>query len=78
MSGPVEASSTLSAAHFIYIPLCLLAGAVLGWLLGSRSSRDEIGRLRRLLEEEERRSTESRMAGDAGQPRPKVTDTESG
>jgi hypothetical protein len=69
MSSPQEVSSTLSAAHFIYIPLCILAGVVLGWLLGSRSSRDEISRLRRLLEEEERRSTEQRLAS-SHQPGP--------
>jgi heme exporter protein D len=29
-----------SAAHFIYIPVAMLLGVVLGWVLGSRAARD--------------------------------------
>jgi hypothetical protein len=30
----------MGAGHFIYIPLILLLGIVIGWTLGSRSVRD--------------------------------------
>ena len=30
----------MGAGHFIYIPLVLLAGIVIGWILGSRGARD--------------------------------------
>jgi hypothetical protein len=30
----------VTAGHFIYIPLVLLVGVVLGWVLGSRAVRD--------------------------------------
>jgi hypothetical protein len=31
---------TPSAAHFIYIPVMILIGIVIGWVLGSRAARD--------------------------------------
>lgn len=31
---------TPSAAHFIYIPVMILLGIVIGWILGSRAARD--------------------------------------
>jgi hypothetical protein len=31
---------TPSAAHFIYIPVMILVGIVIGWVLGSRAARD--------------------------------------
>lgn len=30
----------MTSAHFIYIPIVLLVGIVLGWVLGSRAARD--------------------------------------
>ena len=30
----------MNAAHFIYIPACLLVGVVVGWILGSRAAAD--------------------------------------
>lgn len=30
----------MTAAHFIYIPVCILIGVVVGWILGSRAARD--------------------------------------
>ena len=30
----------MNAAHFIYIPLCILLGIVFGWILGGRAARD--------------------------------------
>ena len=29
-----------SAAHFIYIPVCVLVGIVIGWVLGGRAAAD--------------------------------------
>jgi hypothetical protein len=31
---------TPSAAHFIYIPVMILVGIVIGWILGSRAAKD--------------------------------------
>ena len=31
---------TPNAAHFIYIPVMILLGVVIGWILGSRAARD--------------------------------------
>lgn len=56
-----QAATTFSAAHFIYIPLCIFAGVVLGWLLGSRSARAEIDRLKQLLASEEERQAAERL-----------------
>jgi hypothetical protein len=30
----------MGAGHFIYIPVTMLVGIVLGWVLGSRAARD--------------------------------------
>lgn len=30
----------MSAGHFIYIPIVLLLGVVVGWVLGSRAAQD--------------------------------------
>jgi hypothetical protein len=30
----------MGAGHFIYIPVTILVGIVLGWILGSRAARD--------------------------------------
>jgi hypothetical protein len=62
MSGAEEARGVFSAAHIIYIPLCILAGIFLGWFLGARGSRAEVTRLRQLLEAEEARAADERIA----------------
>jgi membrane protein YqaA with SNARE-associated domain len=31
---------TPSAAHFIYIPVAMLLGIVIGWVLGARAAKD--------------------------------------
>jgi hypothetical protein len=31
---------TPSAAHFIYIPVMILVGIVIGWVLGARAAKD--------------------------------------
>ena len=30
----------MNAAHFIYIPVCILIGLVFGWILGGRAAKD--------------------------------------
>jgi hypothetical protein len=30
----------MTAAHFIYIPVCILIGVIFGWILGGRAARD--------------------------------------
>ena len=62
MGGAEEARTVFSAAHLIYIPLCVLAGVVVGWVLGSRSARAEIARLQRLLADTEERDAARRMS----------------
>lgn len=62
MGGAEEARTVFSAAHFIYIPLCVLTGLILGWVLGARSSKGEIARLQRLLEAEDERQANERLA----------------
>ncbi|MGH9176727.1 MAG: hypothetical protein ACRD1H_20330 [Vicinamibacterales bacterium] len=52
----------MNAAHFIYIPVCILIGVVFGWILGGRAARDayltELGRREeRRTKNEERRTT---------------------
>lgn len=41
----------MSSAHFIYIPCTLLAGLVIGWILGSRAARDAYAAQLKRLEE---------------------------
>ena len=62
MSGAeVEATRTVfSAAHFIYIPLCIFAGVIIGWILGARSAQTEIQGLRGLLATAEEQAAEQR------------------
>lgn len=35
-------SGSISAGHFIYIPLTILIGVVLGFILGGRAARDAL------------------------------------
>lgn len=30
----------MTAGHFIYIPVCILIGIVIGWILGGRAAKD--------------------------------------
>jgi hypothetical protein len=62
LGGAEEARTVFSAAHMVYIPLCVLVGVVLGWVLGSRSARAEIARLQRLLADTEERDAAQRMS----------------
>ena len=45
----------MNAAHFIYIPICILIGIVFGWILGGRAARDAY--LAELRRREQRTST---------------------
>jgi hypothetical protein len=53
----------MTAAHFIYIPLCILLGIVIGWILGSRAARDAY--LAELRRREQRHSDSSAGRRDA-------------
>ncbi len=44
-----------SAAHFIYIPVILLIGIVIGWVLGSRAAADAIAMEQRKRDERAQR-----------------------
>lgn len=46
---------TPSAGHFIYIPVVLLIGVVIGWVLGSRAAADAIAMEQRKREERAQR-----------------------
>lgn len=46
---------TPTAGHFIYIPVVLLLGVVLGWVLGSRAAADAMA-----MEERRRKEREAR------------------
>ena len=47
----------MNAAHFIYIPVCILIGVVFGWILGGRAARDAY--LAELARRDERRTKKS-------------------
>ncbi len=46
---------TPTAGHFIYIPVILLMGVVLGWVLGSRAAADAMAMAQRKREERAQR-----------------------
>ncbi len=46
---------TPSAGHFIYIPVILLIGVVIGWVLGSRAAADAIAMEQRKRDERAQR-----------------------
>lgn len=48
----------MTAAHFIYIPMVLLVGIVIGWILGGRAAKDAY------LAELRRRERKSAVRGD--------------
>lgn len=45
-----------SIAHVIYIPVVLLVGIVIGWVLGSRAAADAMAMERRRREEKAKRT----------------------
>ena len=44
--------------HIIYIPMILMLGLVLGWVLGSRATRNQITREKERAERREQRRRE--------------------
>ena len=54
----------MTAGHFIFIPSVLLAGLVIGWILGSRAARDAYAAELRRRDEKAARAAEK--AGRAG------------
>ena len=57
----------MTAGHFIFIPSVLLAGIVIGWILGSRAARDAYAaELRRREEKAVKRAGQAGRAGGAG------------
>jgi hypothetical protein len=53
---------TPTAGHFIYIPMVLLLGVVIGWVLGSRAVADAMAMERRKREERAQRQRDSGTA----------------
>ncbi|HUU36533.1 MAG TPA: hypothetical protein VMW48_20850 [Vicinamibacterales bacterium] len=47
--------ATPTAGHFIYIPVTLLVGIVIGWVLGSRAAADAMAMAQRKREERAQR-----------------------
>lgn len=47
---------TPSAGHFIYIPVVLLLGVVVGWMLGSRAAADALAMEQKKRDERAARS----------------------
>lgn len=54
---------TPTAGHFIYIPVVLLVGIVIGWVLGSRAAADAMAMERRRREEKARRTSPPAAGG---------------
>ena len=52
---------TPSAGHFIYIPVILLVGVVVGWVLGSRAAADAMA-----MEQKKREERAQRKAAAGG------------
>jgi hypothetical protein len=46
-----------SAAHFIYIPVIMLVGVVIGWVLGGRAAADAMAMEQRKREERAQRKS---------------------
>ena len=60
-----------TSAHFIYIPIILIIGIVLGFIMGSRATRDAFALEQRKAEERAARKAARAAAaatGDAGKP----------
>jgi hypothetical protein len=65
------------SSHFIYIPVVLILGIVLGWVLGSKATRDELAlQARKAAERESLRA--ARQARDAARDAAAKSTTSSG
>ena len=56
----------MTSAHFIYIPIVILVGIVIGWVLGSRAARDAYAM--ELKKREERAAREKARSQQSGRP----------
>jgi hypothetical protein len=55
----------VNAAHFIYIPVCILIGLVFGWILGGRAAMDAYSaELRRRDQRSARKNEERRTKNE--------------
>jgi hypothetical protein len=59
---------TPTAGHFIYIPVVLLLGIVIGWVLGSRAAADAMAMEKRRREERAQRNPEPRTPSPGPRP----------
>ena len=50
--------ANMTSAHFIFIPVVLFVGFVIGWILGSRAAQDAMA-----MEMKKRQSREQRAEG---------------
>lgn len=50
---------TPTAGHFIYIPVILLVGIVIGWVLGSRAAADAMAMAQKKREDRAQRKAPS-------------------
>jgi hypothetical protein len=67
MMLPVLAIGTPPSSHFIYIPVMFVLGIVLGFILGSRATRDAIAFEQKKADEREARKA-ARAAERAAKP----------
>jgi hypothetical protein len=57
----------MGAGHFLYIPVTILVGIVIGWILGSRAARDAFAvELKRREENAARKDRQSHQSRDVG------------
>jgi hypothetical protein len=54
----------MNAAHFIYIPVCILIGIVFGWILGGRAAMDAYSAELKRREQRSARKNEEGRARD--------------
>ena len=55
----------MSIAHAAYIPLCVLLGLAIGWILGGRGAQGELAKLQGEIERLETQAARHRLGGDA-------------
>jgi hypothetical protein len=53
----------MSIAHAAYIPICVLLGLAIGWMLGGRSAQGEVTKLSAELERLETEAAKRRLDG---------------
>lgn len=56
----------MTSAHFIFIPVVLFIGVVIGWVLGSRAAQDAFAM------EMKKRDSRLRAAGSVPGPKPEA------